>query len=162
MPPQLDFFWPEGLIFWCHIFLPFHTVHGVLVARILEWIAFPPPVGHILSELFTVTYLSWVTLQGMTHKFIKLHEPLHKVVINEERYECTTIYFVYLWIFKLHCFAFNKRCVAVNLCIYGFICMSMLDLHGRGNNLLLSVSVSPSGYCLCINHYSLFSCFINS
>ena len=26
------------LIFQCHIFLPFHTVHGVLQARILEWI----------------------------------------------------------------------------------------------------------------------------
>ena len=26
-----------GLIFWCHIFLPFHTVHGVLQARILAW-----------------------------------------------------------------------------------------------------------------------------
>ena len=30
-----------GLIFWCHIFLPFHTVHGVLEARILEWFAIP-------------------------------------------------------------------------------------------------------------------------
>ena len=28
--------WP---IFWCHIFLQFHTVHGVLMARILEWVA---------------------------------------------------------------------------------------------------------------------------
>ena len=30
---------PEGLIFQCHIFLPFHTVHGVLKARILKWFA---------------------------------------------------------------------------------------------------------------------------
>ena len=36
---SLDTFWPGGLIFWCHIFLPFHTVHEVLVARILEWVA---------------------------------------------------------------------------------------------------------------------------
>ena len=37
----LDTFRPGGLIFWCHIFLPFHTihVHGVLVATILEWFA---------------------------------------------------------------------------------------------------------------------------
>ena len=28
-----------GLIFWYHIFFPFHTVHGVLQARILEWVA---------------------------------------------------------------------------------------------------------------------------
>ena len=30
-----------GLIFQCHIFLPFHTVHGVLKARILKWFAIP-------------------------------------------------------------------------------------------------------------------------
>ena len=34
-----DTFWPEGFIFWCHIFLPFHTIHGILTARILEWFA---------------------------------------------------------------------------------------------------------------------------
>ena len=28
-----------GLIFQHHIFLPFHTVHGVLQARTLEWVA---------------------------------------------------------------------------------------------------------------------------
>ena len=33
----LDAFWPWGLIFQRHIFLPFHTVHGVLQARILLW-----------------------------------------------------------------------------------------------------------------------------
>ena len=27
---------PEEFIFQCHIFLPFHTVHGVLKARILK------------------------------------------------------------------------------------------------------------------------------
>ena len=32
----LDTF-PGGLIFWCHIFLPFCAAHGVLQARILEW-----------------------------------------------------------------------------------------------------------------------------
>ena len=35
----LDTFQSEGLIFWCHIFLPFHTVHGVLQRRILKWVA---------------------------------------------------------------------------------------------------------------------------
>ena len=34
-----DTFQPGGLMFWCHIILPFHTVHGVLAARILEWFA---------------------------------------------------------------------------------------------------------------------------
>jgi len=41
----LDTFWPGGLIFWCHMFLPFHTVHGVLEARILEWFAIPSSSG---------------------------------------------------------------------------------------------------------------------
>ena len=40
-------------IFQCHIFLPFHTVYGVLKARILKWfgLPFPSPVNHVLSEL---------------------------------------------------------------------------------------------------------------
>ena len=32
---------PGELIFHCHIFLPFHTVHWVLQARILKWFAIP-------------------------------------------------------------------------------------------------------------------------
>ena len=32
---------PGELIFQCPIFLPFHTVHGVLRARILKWLAIP-------------------------------------------------------------------------------------------------------------------------
>ena len=34
----------------CPIFLPLHSVHGVLKARILKWFAFPSPVDHILSD----------------------------------------------------------------------------------------------------------------
>ena len=34
-----------GLIFQCPTFLPFHTVHGVLPARILEWFAIPSSSG---------------------------------------------------------------------------------------------------------------------
>ena len=32
---------PGEFIFQCPIFSPFHTVHGVLKARILKWFAFP-------------------------------------------------------------------------------------------------------------------------
>ena len=32
---------PGEFIFQCHIFLPLHTVHGVLKARILKWFAIP-------------------------------------------------------------------------------------------------------------------------
>ena len=37
----LDAYWPWEFIFRCPIFLPFHTVHGVLKARILKWFAIP-------------------------------------------------------------------------------------------------------------------------
>ena len=39
-----------SLIFWCHVFLPFHTVHRILEARILEWFAIP-----FASECFVRT-----------------------------------------------------------------------------------------------------------
>ena len=38
----------------------FHSVHGVLKARILKWCAIPFPVDHILSDLSTITRrLGW-------------------------------------------------------------------------------------------------------
>ena len=52
-----------------------HTVHGVLVLRILEWFAFPPPVAHVLSELFTMTCPFWMALHSMAQSFIELCEP---------------------------------------------------------------------------------------
>ena len=82
----LDTFQPEGLIFWCHIFLPFHTPHGVLLASIWDVLPFPPPVDHVLSALSAMTRPSWVALNGMAHSFIELRNPLrHKAVIHEER-----------------------------------------------------------------------------
>ena len=37
---------------------------------------FPFPVGHILSELFSMIHPSWVALHSMVHSFIELHKPL--------------------------------------------------------------------------------------
>ena len=42
----------------------FHTVHGVLKARILKCLPFPSPVDHILSDLSTMTHPFWVALQA--------------------------------------------------------------------------------------------------
>ena len=53
-------------------FLPFHTVHGVLKARILKWFAILFSSGSHLSELSTMTHPSWVALHGMAHSFIEL------------------------------------------------------------------------------------------
>ena len=52
-----------GLVFWCHIFLPFRIVHGVLQARILEWVtiffssgpSFVRTLNYNLSVLSTST-----------------------------------------------------------------------------------------------------------
>ena len=48
---------PGECIFQYPIFLPFHTVHGVLKASGLP---FPSAVDHILSDLSTMTWPSWV------------------------------------------------------------------------------------------------------
>ena len=68
----LGIYWPGEFIFQCHIFLPFHSVHDVLKARILKWFAAPSPVDLILSELCTMTCPSWVALHSMVHSFIEL------------------------------------------------------------------------------------------
>ena len=45
-------YWPGEFIFQCHIFLPFHTVHGVLKTRILKWFAIPFASGpHFVRTL---------------------------------------------------------------------------------------------------------------
>ena len=47
-------------IFQCHTILPFHTVYGVLKARILKWFAIPFSSGPHLSELSTmIRRLGW-------------------------------------------------------------------------------------------------------
>ena len=71
---------PGEFIFQCPIILPFHPVHGVLKVRILKWFAIPSPVDRILSELSTMTRLSWVALHGMAHSFIELDKAAIHVV----------------------------------------------------------------------------------
>ena len=71
----LDTFQSGGCIFQCHIFLPFHTIHGVAWQKYWSSLPLPPPVDHDLSELLTVTCLSWVALYGMAHNFIESRTP---------------------------------------------------------------------------------------
>ena len=42
------------------------AVHGVLKARMLKWFAIPFAVDHVLSELSTVTHLSWAILHSIS------------------------------------------------------------------------------------------------
>ena len=41
---------------------------------------FPSPVDHVLSELSSMTHLSWVALQGMAHSFIELDKAVVHVI----------------------------------------------------------------------------------
>ena len=63
-----------------YLFLPLHTIHGVLMARILKWFAIPFSSGPHLSEFSTMTRLSWVALQGMAHSFIELDKAVIHVI----------------------------------------------------------------------------------
>ena len=48
----LGTYWPGEFIFQCPIFLPFHTVYGILKTRILKWFAIPfSSVPHFIRSL---------------------------------------------------------------------------------------------------------------
>ena len=50
----------------------------------LSGLPFPSPVYHILSELSTMTHLSWVALLGMAHSFIELDKAVEKTLMLGE------------------------------------------------------------------------------
>ena len=85
----LGTYWPGEFIFQCPIFLPFHTVHRFSRQEYWSGLPFPSPGDHILSELSTMTRLSWVALHGMAHSFIELD----KAVVHVIR----LISFLWLW-----------------------------------------------------------------
>ena len=79
----------EEFISQCPIFLPFHTVHGVLKARILKWFAVlfssgPRFVGTLHHDMSI-----WVALHCMAHSFIELD----KAVVHVIR----LVSFLWLW-----------------------------------------------------------------
>ena len=81
---MLDTFRSEELIFWCHIFLPFHTINGVLEARILEWVDIYPSSGPHFVRNLHYDHPSWMAQHDMAHSFIELHKPFryNKAVIH--------------------------------------------------------------------------------
>ena len=54
---------------------------------------FNSPVDHVLSEVSTMTCLSWVVLHGMAHSFIELDKAVVHVI--------SLIHFLWLWFFIL-------------------------------------------------------------
>ena len=77
----LNTYQPSGLIFQWHIFLPFHTVHGVLKTRHWSRLPFLSPEPHVLSELSTMTCPSCADLHGMAHSFVWLHKAVIYMII---------------------------------------------------------------------------------
>ena len=69
-----------GVIFFC-LFIQFMGFSWQIYWSSLP---FPPLVDHLLSELFTMTCSTWVTLDGMAHSFTELYKPLchEKAVIH--------------------------------------------------------------------------------
>ena len=57
---MLGTYWPGEFLFQYPIILPFHTVHGASRQEYWSGLPFPSPVGHILSDLSTMTLPSWV------------------------------------------------------------------------------------------------------
>ena len=81
----LDTFQPERLIFQCHIFLPFYTVHGVFKARVLEWFAILSSSGSHFVRTLHCDSSVLVALHSVAHSFIELCKPVRhdKAVIHE-------------------------------------------------------------------------------
>ena len=89
----LDIYWPGGsggsfsfsvLSFClCKLFMGF--------SRQEYWSGLPltSTVDHVLSELSTMTHLSWVALHSMAHGFIKLHKAVIHVI--------SLVSFLWLW-----------------------------------------------------------------
>ena len=71
---------PGEFIFQYPMFLPFHTVHRVLKARILKSSAIPFSSGPHFVWTLHLTHPSWVTLHGKAHSFIELDKALVHVI----------------------------------------------------------------------------------
>ena len=85
----LGTYWPGEFIFQCPIFLPFHTVHGLLMARILKWFAIPFFSGPRFVRTLHHDLPIWVALHCMAHSLIELD----KAVVHVIR----LVSFLWLW-----------------------------------------------------------------
>ena len=70
---------PGEFIFQCLIFLPFHTVHGVLKTRILKWFAIAFSSGPCFVRTLH-NHPSYVALHGMLQSFIELDKAVVHVI----------------------------------------------------------------------------------
>ena len=61
---------PGEFIFQAHVFLPFHTVHGIIKARTLKWFAIPFSSGPCF---FLTLHHDWSIFGGPTFRAYELH-----------------------------------------------------------------------------------------
>ena len=76
----MDTYQPGEFIFQCPIFLPFHTVHGVLNARILKWFAIPFSGGPRFAVTLHHDPSSCVALHSIAYSFIELDKAVVHVI----------------------------------------------------------------------------------
>ena len=71
---------PGEFIFQCPIFLPFHTVRGVLKAGILKWFDIPFSNGPLFVRTLHHDPSSLVALHRMAHSFTELDKAVFHVI----------------------------------------------------------------------------------
>ena len=71
---------PGEFMFQCPIFLPLHTVHGVLKARILKWFTSPFSSGACIVRSLHHDLSILGGPHGMAHSFIKLDKAVVHVI----------------------------------------------------------------------------------
>ena len=86
----LGIYQPGEFIFQCHIFFLFILFMRFSRQEYWSGLSFPSPVDHILSELSTMTHLSWVALHVTAHSFIELDKAVVHVI--------SLISFLWLWL----------------------------------------------------------------
>ena len=67
----LGTYWPEKFIFHCHIFLPFHTVYGVLMVRMLKFAIPFSSAPHFVRTLHKPSVLSGPTRPGSQFHWVR-------------------------------------------------------------------------------------------
>ena len=72
----LGIYHPGEFIFQCLSFCFFILFMGFSRPEYWSGLPFPSPVHHVLSELSTMTCLSWVAPHSMAHSFIELDKKL--------------------------------------------------------------------------------------
>jgi len=101
-----DTYWPAGSCSGVISFCFFILFMGF--SRLEYWSGLPflLPVDHILSELSTMTCLSWVALYGMALHFTELHKATIHVIILVR----------FLWLWFSYVVTFGKLCRVKSIC----------------------------------------------